>query len=903
MWTPRPRLARAILSRLLPRDVRYDVLQFLDEDLETRTAASPVRARLWYWSQVLAFGARFSGERLRGLRHAVSATDVKLAVRMLVRYPGITLVSTVGMAIGIAIAAGVLSMLAAITNPALPFDEGDRIVAIQNHDTRQNQSLSQMAYDFPHWKASARSVTDIGAYRRLQRNLIEQGRTPETLRVAEMTAAGFRLTRVQPLMGRTLRDEDERPSAPRVLVISEELWRSRLEGDSDILGRSLQLGDTSYTVVGVMPAAFEFPIRDEVWIPWTIDHVPQKPGEGPGIAVFARIAPGFAIDEVRAEFAALGAQSARAVPATHGHVEPRVVPYTRAYVDAGSADNAPLENAVRLFVVMLLAVISINVASLVYARTARRQNEIALRTALGAGRGRIVMQLFLEALGLAVCAAAIGLTGAWLGLRVIDDGFQAQSGEQLAFWIRFGLSPSVVAYTAALALMAAAIVGVVPALKATGRRVQSNLKTVSAGSGGMRLGRVWTFLIVAQVAFAVALLPVAIYNAGEATVYGTATPDEDAAEFLMADLLLEDPAGSSSDAELEQRFVSHYAELTRALEREPQVAAATYSLTNPGGEAMMFVEVEGVPLPEQPPSSVVLEGSSLGYLAKVTRVEPGYFDAYRVEQFAGRRLTAADASPGSSAVLVSRMFVDRFFGGANPLGKRFRYVGRGDVNPNIAELNRWYEIAGVVSNFPDTQALIMNGPHGHTYVYHAAAKPMMGSTVLSIRVRGGAPEAFADRLREVTSAVDPSLQLEDIGTLGQGMAADAAMWKLLAGLLGGLALSVVALSGAGIYAMMSFTVSQRRREIGIRSALGADPRRILTGIFMRAFVQVAIGASIGIAAAFLLDRASQGEALGGQRAIVLPAVALFMTIVGVAAAYGPARHGLRIHPTEALRSE
>src|SRR5688500_16597137 len=289
MWTPRPRLARAILSRLLPLDVRHDVLQFLDDELETRTAVSPVRARLWYWAQVLSFSARFSGERLRGLRHAVSATDVKLALRMLVRYPGITLVSTVGMAVGIAIAAGVLSMLSAVTNPALPFDEGDRIVAILNHDTRQNQTLSQLAYDFPHWKAAARSVTDIGAYRRLQRNLIEQGRTPETLRVAEMSAAGFRLTGVQPLMGRTLRDEDERASAPRVIVISEALWRSSLEGDPDILGRSLQLGDTSYTVVGVMPEAFEFPIRDEVWIPWTIDHVPQKPGEGPGIAVFARI--------------------------------------------------------------------------------------------------------------------------------------------------------------------------------------------------------------------------------------------------------------------------------------------------------------------------------------------------------------------------------------------------------------------------------------------------------------------------------------------------------------------------------------------------------------------------------------------------------------------------------------
>ena len=293
----------------------------------------------------------------------------------------------------------------------------------------------------------------------------------------------------------------------------------------------------------------------------------------------------------------------------------------------------------------------------------------------------------------------------------------------------------------------------------------------------------------------------------------------------------------------------------------------------------------------------------MGYLAKGTRVDPGYFDAYRIDQIAGRRLTAGDASPGSSSVVVSRTFVERFFDGANPLGRRFRYVGRGGMMPGQMELNRWYEIAGVVSDFPNIQALTMNGLHGITYIYHAAAQASTASTVLSIRVRGGAPETFADRLREVASAVDPNIQFDDVTTPGQQMAVDQKMWRLLAGLVGGLAVAVVALSGAGIFAMMSFTVSQRRREIGIRAALGADPRRILTGIFARAFVQVAIGASIGIAAAFLLDTASQGEALGGQRAIMLPAVAIFMTIVGVAAAYGPARHGLRIHPTEALRSE
>jgi putative ABC transport system permease protein len=266
----------------------------------------------------------------------------------------------------------------------------------------------------------------------------------------------------------------------------------------------------------------------------------------------------------------------------------------------------------------------------------------------------------------------------------------------------------------------------------------------------------------------------------------------------------------------------------------------------------------------------------------------------------GRPLGPGDSGHSGAGVLVDRTFVDQLFGGANPLGRRVRYVGRSrEAGEGNMVLDRWYEIVGVVSDFPPHPA----GGRPQPRLYHAAAAGDVYPAVLAVRVRASAPATFSDRLRQITAGVNPALQLRDLSTAEDAVRREQGVMRLIGATLIAVIGSVVALSAAGIYALMSLTVARRRKEIGIRAALGADPTRILTGVFARAAGQLGAGAALGICGAIMLEGLLEGEVFQGHGAVILPLVAAFMTAVGLLAALGPARRGLRIHPTEALREE
>ncbi|KPJ97956.1 MAG: hypothetical protein AMS20_16620, partial [Gemmatimonas sp. SG8_28] len=341
------------------------------------------------------------------------------------------------------------------------------------------------------------------------------------VRVAEITASGFRVARTPPALGRPLLDQDERKGAPPVLVIAYEEWQRRFDGDPAIIGRQVRLDSELHTVVGVMPAGYRFPIADTYWVPLKLDPNDYERGEGPWLAMFGRLADGVTLDQAQAELTTLGLRSAATYPETHARIRPRVMRYTRPFMDLDSPALVWALRAVQLAIGLLLIVVAVNVAILVYARTVMRTGEIAVRTALGASRRRIVAQLFAEALVLSGTAAAIGLTIAGIALsktQAIAEEMMGDSGDihsSLPFWWELDLSASLVAYVVALAILAAVIVGVLPALKATERGVQANLQQLSSRGSGMQLGRTWTALIVAQVAVVVAVLPFAAWVAGE----------------------------------------------------------------------------------------------------------------------------------------------------------------------------------------------------------------------------------------------------------------------------------------------------------------------------------------------------------------------------------------------------
>jgi putative ABC transport system permease protein len=896
-----PRLAKFLLTRALPRDVRDDVSGDLEEVYHRdRAAAGALRARARYWGKALSFTGHFLAERLIPAS-AFSVLDLKLGVRMLGRNPGLTVVSSMSMAVAIAITAGSFAMLYTFTSPTLPLDEGDRIVAIQQWNTEANASERQVLHDFLIWRAELRQVEEVGAYYGVSRNLVERGVRAEAVRVTEMSAAGFRVARVAPLMGRTLDDRDEHAGAAPVAVIGYDIWRDRFAADPSIVGRELQLGSRTHTVVGVMPEGFAFPVDDRIWVPLSVDSAPA-PLTGPSLSVFARLAPGATFESAGAEIAALGARLASDHPDSHARLQPRVLPYTYPFFDLDDPSAVWFVHLAQSLISLILVIVCVNVAILVYARTATRQSELAVRAALGARRGRIVMQLFVEGLVLSGLSALAGLALAAVGLRQINMATEAVF-PQLPFWWHFNLSPGTVAYVVGLTLLAGSIVGIIPALKVTRATAQDGLKMFSPGGGsGMQLGRTWTFMIVAQVAFAMALLPPILYHAWDATSHVLAKPGTAAEEIVTATLVMDRTTGGPDDAAMRARYAARHGDVERRLTSEPGVTAVTYAVVPPGEELAMVIEAEGVAPPGDPVNYNIVEGSRSGFLARFNRVDPGFFEMYDIRVLAGRAFTQADA--GSRAIVVSRTLVDRILGGGDPLGRRIRYVGRsresraavGRDAGTAVEEQPWYEIVGVVSDFPAS-----TGAEWHARIYHPAARDEYHAWTIAARLPGGAPADFATRLRDIAFAVDPDLQVRGVTTRAQIMEREKGVWRVIAAVLGALTVSVVGLVAAGIYAMMSFTVARRRREIGIRAALGADPRRILTGIFSRAFAQLALGAVIGLAISIGFDALGEGDLLQGAGAIVLPAVAVFLTVVGLAAAAVPARRGLRIQPIEALR--
>jgi putative ABC transport system permease protein len=841
------------------------------------------------------------GERLRHYRFQffMSRIDIALAWRMLIRYPGLTLIGTFGMAVGIAIAAGAFSIVTTMTNAAMPFPEGGRMVSVVEWDSSTSNHDRRMIYDYASWGALS-SIEDLSIARTVQRNVIVDGQVPEIVTIAELSAAAFRVVRTAPLLGRPLLPEDEQPGAPDTVVIGYREWLRRFNADPAIIGKTLQLGSTVHHIVGVMPDGFAFPINHSYWIPWRINAANYAPRTGPSVYVFGRLAPGATMANAQAELATIGDRVADDRPATHEHLRPRVVPYAHAYYDMDDPETALILYAIQLAAVLLLLVVCFNVAILVHARTATRQGEIAVRSALGASRGRIIAQLFVEAILMAAIAGAAGLGLAAIVLRQIK-GAILLSGNVLPFWMSVGISSNGVLYTVALTMLAAAVIGVVPALKATGRDVQARLQTLSAGSGSrMQMGRTWSALIVAQVALTVTILPAAVFAGWSAVRFQNIDSGYATREFLTAQLVLDrSPAAGDDDREFADRFARAHRELSRRMQERPEISDVTFALAAPGEERAAVLEVEGQAPPPDPANYNIAEGSKRGHLVRFNRIATNWFDAFGVPLLMGRALMESDRNGDS--VVVNRALVDALFGGGNALGARIRYVGRSrEASQRDITLNRWYEIVGVVPDFPPVRVLETERP---PRIYHAAGLGDMRPARLALRVRSSDPMAFAATLRETGAAVDPSLQLEQVETPAMVIEREQGMLRLIGITVTVATISVIALAVAGVYALMSFTVARRRREIGIRVALGASRRRLLLGMFSRALWQLGLGVVVGMCGAAGLDQILEGEMLQNRGALIVPITAVILIVAGLLAVAGPALRGLRVQPTEALREE
>ena len=862
------------------------------------------------------------GRRSRGLRRIdglrVSWLDFKLGFRMLVRYPGLTIVGGLAMAFAIWIGAGTFELAMQIIRPTLPLPDGSRLVAIQNWDVLASRAEPHIAHDFATWRQTLTSVTDLGAYRRLERNLIIGNGRGEPVEVAEITASAFRMTRVPPLMGRTLLESDERPDAPPVVVIGHDVWQRRFGGDSDVVGKTVRLASSPLTIVGVMPKGYGFPVAQSFWVPLRLDIADYGRREGPEIRAFARLAPGASLEEAQAELTALGRRASTDFRETHEHLRPQIMPYAKSIVNLNGWQSFGVMS-VNVPLLMLVVLICGNVALLMFARAATRESEIVVRTALGAGRGRIIMQLFAEALVLGGVAAVVGLAAAAGGLRWVMGVVEAEflHGARLPFWFQDTLSLTTLVYAVILTVAAAAIAGVVPALKVT-RGVSARLKQASAGGGGLKFGGVWTVVIVAQVAVTVAFPVAAFYVRRDAVQLETIDVGFPVKEFLSVRLEMdrEPPPGvraDTSQAAFRAHFRSTYQELARRVAAEPAVAQIAFADRLP----LMYhphriIEVdEGGAAPRDPrwPN---------GYRVSSAAIDQNFLEAVAAPVILGRGFRASDArvdlpAPGArdaqgGVVIVNQSFVRRVFGDRNPIGRRLRYVYLEEEDKRLAATKKpgpWYEIVGVVRDVGMAAGADVGQAEGgdpkSSGIYHPVAAGGIYPGHMAVHVKGD-PAVFASRLGALATATDPSLRLYDLTPLDRVLDSELkflSFWFRMLLLVSSIAL---VLSLAGIYAVMSFTVSRRTREIGVRIALGADRRRVVTAIFKRPIRHVALGVIAGGGIAALLTRGVNGAYTVKQIGLVT-AYAAVMMLVCLIACVVPTRRAFRIEPTEALREE
>jgi putative ABC transport system permease protein len=797
--------------------------------------------------------------------------DLRFGLRMLVKSPGFTAVAVLSLALGIGANTAIFSLVNAVLLRPLPFSDPDRLVMVWEDAgwigfPRNTPAVA----NYVDWKTQNHVFEDMSALSWRSFNLIGDG-DPEKIDAQAVSANFFSLLGVKPILGRTFLQEEDQPGANKVALVSYSLWQQRLGSDPNPVGRELLLDGQKYSVIGVMPRDFQFLGRDvNLWVPIAFSNAEWANRGSHYLTVFARLKPGVSVQQANSDIVTITQRIAQDHPREASNLKAFVLPLREQL--AGRVSRALIVLLVAVACVLLIA--CANIANLTLARAAARNKEIALRTALGAGRWRIIRQLLTESVLLAGVGAAFGLLLGYWSLAFLKK----MVPDQMAAITNLEINPQVLIYTLLISLAAGVLFGLAPAWQATRLDLNEALKQ-GGRSGSVRNSGLRRVFVVAEVALALMLL------IGAGLMIRTMIRLQGLEIGFEPEnvLTMRTSMPRQKYAELPKR-AAFYQQVLERVKTLPGVTAAAYTTSPPlvwrGG-------TNGISVEGRPPAAMD---------SNHRQISPDYFRAMGIPLREGRLFNEYDKPDTQSVAIINETMARQFWGGEPALGKRFKIGGYDSPRP-------WTTVVGIVG---DVRQMGLDVPIKAEMYFPAQQIDMFWASPTYLVVKTASdPTGFVAGLRREVWAIDKDQPISNVKLMDEILADEVSSRQMQMVLFAAFAALALLLASLGIYGVLSYNVTQRTSEIGIRLALGAQPRDVWRMVASDGMRLATLGIGIGLGAAFALTRVMASLLFNVSATDPMTFVAVPLVLFGVSlfACYLPARRATKVDPLVALRYE
>jgi putative ABC transport system permease protein len=823
------------------------------------------------FSDAVWFRRRYGGD-------SMLSQDLRYALRTLTRWPGFTAVVVLTLALGIGANAAIFSVVNAVLLRPLPFEDPDRLVFVLGTPTDGDSAKVGRGSSYPDYadiRDRARSFTQLAVVSVAQTTVTGKSFEPSIVSGSPVSANAFATLGVAPALGRAFLAEEDRPGAPGVVIVSDAFWRQRLNSNPNVVGSTIAVNGRAATVVGVMPQRFRFPGATEVWFPAADPNDPQSRGRH-SYMIFGRLTPTATIASATREVAGI----ARQLEADHPQINAKRSARAEGMTETIVGDVRPALLVLLGSVGLVLLIVCVNVANLFLARAAARSREVAVRTALGAGRSRLARQFLTESFLVTAIGAALGLIVAHFGSRALV----ARAPQSIPRAEEIGIDGNVLLFLVVLSVITAIIFGVLPALQMSRGVPIAALREGGRGArGGIARRGLRQALVVAEVALAVVLVIGASLLVK--SFWHMQRIDPGFVPDRMIAVHIQLPQSRYAGFADGDRVRAFYADLKGRIEARPEVQSVAVAMQHPlaPGWTSSFL-IDGR---EPPPTGQEPESS-------IRPVMPGYFRAVGAKLRRGREILESDGVGAPGVVVINEAFARLHFPNQDPIGQRIARVSWWRGMPSS------YEVVGIVADER------FNGPRAAAdpATYYSFAQFTFNDNWLLVRTRND-PATFVPTLRQIVWSMDRDLPLESVRTMDEILGESVADSRFNTVLLSLFAVVALLLAAIGIYGVLSFTVAQRTSEIGIRMALGAQRSSVLRLVVGKGLILAVTGVAIGAAGAVVATRALDRLVFGVSTTdpTVFALVAVILTAVAATAATVPALRASRVDPLVALRSD